>query len=49
MKGMKEHYDMSEYSKESGLYEVESIKVLGKFEDKSPDEVIESFVAIRSK
>ena len=49
MKGMKEHYDMSEYSKESGLYEVENIKVLGKFKDESPDEVIESFVAIRSK
>ena len=28
MKGMKEHYDMSEYSKESGLYDGENKKVL---------------------
>jgi hypothetical protein len=27
MKGMKEHYDMSEYSKESGLYDGENKKV----------------------
>jgi hypothetical protein len=49
MKGMKEHYDMSEYSKESGLYDVENKKVIGKFKDESPDEVIKSFVGIRSK
>ena len=49
MKGMKEHYDMSEYSKESGLYDGENKKVIGKFKDESPDEVIESFVGIRSK
>jgi hypothetical protein len=49
MKGMKERYDMSEYSKESGLYDVENKKVIGKFKDESPDEVIESFVGIRSK
>ncbi len=46
---MKEHYDMSEYSKESGLYEVENKKLIGKFKDESPDEVIESFVGIRIK
>jgi hypothetical protein len=49
MKGMKEHYDMSEYSKESGLYDVENKKLIGKFKDESPDEVIESFDGIRSK
>ena len=49
MKGMKEHYDMSEYSKDSGLYDGENKKVIGKFKDESPDEVIESFVGIRSK
>ena len=31
MNGMKEHYDMSEYSKKSGLYDVENKKVIGKF------------------
>jgi hypothetical protein len=40
---------MSEYSKESGLYDGENKKVFGKFEDESPGEVIESFVGIRSK
>ena len=40
---------MSEYSKESGLYDGENKKVIGKFKDESPDEVIESFVGIRSK
>jgi hypothetical protein len=49
MKGMKEHYDMSEYSKESGLYNGEHEKVIGKFKDESPDEVIGSFAGIRSK
>jgi hypothetical protein len=49
MKGTKEHYDISEYSKKSGLYDGEYIKVIGKFKDESPDEVIESFVGIRSK
>ena len=49
MKGMKEHCDMSEYSKESGLYDGENEKVIEKFKDESPDEVIESFVGIRSK
>jgi hypothetical protein len=49
MKGMKEHYDMSEYSKESGLHDGENKKVIGKFKDESPDEVIESFVGMRSK
>jgi hypothetical protein len=42
MKGMKEHCDMSEYSKESGLYDGENKEVIGKFKDESPDEVIES-------
>ena len=46
---MQEHYDMSEYSRESGLYDGENKKVIGKFKDESPDEVIESFVAVRSK
>ena len=46
---MKEHYDMSEYLKESGLYDIENKKVIGKFKDEIPDEVIESFVGIRSK
>jgi hypothetical protein len=46
---VKEHYDMSEYSKDSGLYDGENKKVIGKFKDESPDEVIESFVGIRSK
>jgi hypothetical protein len=49
MKGMKEHYDMSGYSKEIGLIDVENEKVIGKFRNESPDEVIESFVGIRSK
>ena len=49
IEGMKEHYDMSEYSKESGLYDGENKIVIGKFEDESPDEVIESFVGINSK
>jgi hypothetical protein len=49
MKLMKEHNDMSEYSKENGLYVGENKKVIGKFKDESPDEVIESFVGIRSK
>ena len=40
---------MSEYSKESGLHDIENKKVIGKFEDESPDEVIDSFVSIRSK
>ena len=44
MKGMKEHYDISEHSKESGLYDGEIEKVIGKCKDESPDEVIESFV-----
>ena len=39
MKGLKEHYDMSEYSKESGLSDVENKKVTGKFNDESPDEL----------
>ena len=46
---MKEHYGMSEYSKVSGLYDVENEKVIGKFKDESPDEVIESFVGIKRK
>ena len=41
--------EQREYSKESGLYDVENKKVIGKFKDESPDEVIESFVGIRSK
>ena len=49
MKGMKEHYGMSEYSKESGLYDVENEKVIGKFKDEGPDQVIESFGGIRIK
>ena len=49
IEGMKEHYDMSENSKESGLYDGENKIVIGKFEDESPDEVIESFVGINSK
>ena len=49
MKSVKEHHDMSEYSKESGLYDGENEKVIEKFKDESPDEVIESFVGIRSK
>lgn len=49
MKGMKENYDMSEYSVESGLYDSENKKVIGKFKDESPNEVIECFVGIRSK
>lgn len=49
MKEMKEHYDMSEYSVESGLYNGENKKVIGKFKDESPNEVIECFVGIRSK
>ena len=49
MEGMKEHYDMSEYSKESGLHNGENKKVIGKLKDESPDEVIESFVGIRGK
>jgi hypothetical protein len=40
---------MSEYSRESGLYDGESKKVIGKFKDEFPDQVIESFVGIRSK
>ena len=32
-----------------GLYDGENKKVIGKFKDESPDEVIESFVGIRSK
>ena len=36
-------------TKESGLYDGENKKVIGKFKDESPDEVIESFVGIRSK
>ena len=40
MKGMKEHYDMSVYSKESGLYDEENKKVIGKFKDEPPDEVM---------
>ena len=38
-----------QYSKDSGLYDGENKKVIGKFKDESPDEVIESFVGIRSK
>jgi hypothetical protein len=41
--------DMNEDSKESGLFDGENSEVIGKFEDESPDEVIESFVRIRSK
>ena len=41
--------DMSEYSKESRLYDGENKKVIRKFKDESPDEVIKSFVGIRSK
>ena len=41
--------DMSEYSKESRLYDGENKKIIGKFKDESSDEVIESFVGIRSK
>ena len=48
-KSMKKHYDISEYSKESRLYDVGKKKVTGKFKDESPDEVKESFVGIRSK
>jgi hypothetical protein len=46
MKGTKEHYDMSEHSKERGLYDGENKKVIGKFKDESPGEFIESFVGI---
>jgi hypothetical protein len=59
---MKEHDDVSEYSKESGMYDERIFykikKAIGKFKDestdeviekKNPDEVIESFVGIRSK
>jgi hypothetical protein len=49
MKRTKERYDMSEYSKESGMCDGENKKLIGKFKDESPDEGIESFVGIRSK
>ena len=50
-KGMKEHDDMSEYSKESGMYDERIFykikKVIGKFKDESTDEVIEKQILMK--
>ena len=40
MKEMKERYDAREYSKESGLYDAEHQKVIGKVEDAEHKKVI---------
>ena len=45
----KEHYDMSDYPKESDFYNTKNKKVLGKFKDETPTGVITNFIGIRSK
>ena len=48
---MKEHDDMSEYSKESGMYDERIFykikKAIGKFKDESTDEVIEKKILMK--
>ena len=43
------HIPTSYNAKDSGLYDGENKKVIGKVEDESPDEVIESLIGIRRK
>jgi hypothetical protein len=49
MYDMKEHFDMSEYSKENPIYDVTNKKVIGKFKDETKDKVITEFVGVRPK
>jgi hypothetical protein len=46
---MKQHFDMSEYSKSNRIYDETNKKVIGKFKDETGDKVIKTFVGVRSK
>jgi len=46
---MKEHFDMSEYSKSNPIYDETNKKVIGKFKDETGDKIITKFVGVRSK
>ena len=46
---MKQHFDMSEYSKSNPIYDETNKKVIGKFKDETGDKVIKTFVGVRSK
>jgi hypothetical protein len=46
---MKDHFDMSEYSKQNPIYDETNKKVIGKFKDETGDKVIKTFVGVRSK
>ena len=42
-------YDLSNFPKEHEIYSETNKKVIAKFKDESPDEVISEFIALRSK
>jgi len=46
---MREHFDMSEYSKENPLYDETNKKVIGKFKDELGDHVMSEFIGVRPK
>lgn len=46
---IREHFDMSEYSKDSEIYDEENKKVIGKFKDEKPNSTITEFIGVRSK
>lgn len=46
---MREHFDMSEYSKTNPIYDETNKKVIGKFKDETGDKIITKFVGVRSK
>lgn len=49
MNDMKEHFDMSDYSKANPFYNDNNKKVIGKFKDESKDLILSEYVAFRSK
>ncbi|EKX40498.1 hypothetical protein GUITHDRAFT_175438 [Guillardia theta CCMP2712] len=46
---MREHFDMSEYSKENPLYDETNKKVIGKFKDELGDNIMSEFIGVRPK
>ncbi|EKX44397.1 hypothetical protein GUITHDRAFT_175435 [Guillardia theta CCMP2712] len=46
---MREHFDMSEYSKENPLHDETNKKVIGKFKDELGDKIMSEFIGVRPK
>ncbi len=49
MYAVREHFDMSEYSKQTPIYDETNKKVIGRFKDEKGDKVIKTFAVARSK